>query len=66
MNGLNPTFELHLKAIPHLSLSDTLVGVIFLVGAGFYVLTGPFVGMLSDRYVVNPRITTGVLAESLY
>jgi hypothetical protein len=30
-------------------LSETDVGLIFLVGAGCYVLSGPVVGAVSDR-----------------
>jgi len=47
----NSTFQPHMKQIPESHLSDSAIGLYFLIGPGCYMVSGPFVGYISDNFV---------------
>ncbi|XP_019628413.1 PREDICTED: MFS-type transporter SLC18B1-like [Branchiostoma belcheri] len=62
---LDPTLEPHLTG--KFKISQTEVGVVFMVGNGAHALASPFWGWLADKYVVSAplQMTVGVLVSAL-
>ncbi|CAH1247391.1 SLC18B1 [Branchiostoma lanceolatum] len=62
---LDPTLEPHLTG--KFGISQTEVGVVFMVGNGAHALASPFWGWLADRYVrwTKVQMTVGVMVSAL-
>ncbi|XP_078584662.1 MFS-type transporter SLC18B1-like [Branchiostoma floridae x Branchiostoma japonicum] len=62
---LDPTLEPHLTG--QFEISQTEVGVVFMVGNGAHALASPFWGWLADKYVKWTRVqmTVGVLVSAV-
>jgi len=65
VTALNSTFQPHMKEIPGITLSDSAIGGIFLIGPLLYMVTGPVVGHFSNQVGGEPMMLFGLMLCSL-